>query len=87
LLISRQHDVNGTKVARGAEHLALGTFVSCEYPKAIGPEVVNNVMNVAYASCCKRVGNLPCAAAVSRNVDVNFRTLAIVEIFAPVDFA
>lgn len=42
-------------------------------------------MDVPYASRGKSVGDLPCAAAICRNVDVDFHALAIVEILAPVN--
>ena len=85
LLVPRQHNIHRAKIAGSAQHFALGAFISCQDPKAIAPTVVNNVVHVPYAARRKRVGDLPRASAIGRNVDVNFRALAIVEILAPVN--
>ena len=87
LLVPCQHDFNRAQIATSAQHFALRALISSQYPKAVAPPVINDIVHVPYASRGKRVSDLPREPAIDRSIDVNLGALAIVEVFAPVNSA
>ena len=87
LLLALQDGLDPAEVASGSQDAAFVSVVASQYPEAVSPGVVNDVVDVTDGTIGKCVGDAPGCSGVGGRVDVDFVAGGIVEIFSPVDCA